>query len=269
MASPLTSDWLQYAGKRVIVSGCHSGIGHATARQLVDLGAEVHGLDWMPCDLALAAFEQLDLRDSKAIDAVVAGLTGRFDAVFNCAGIPPGGQPLDVMKVNYLGARQLTDGIVPLLGDGSAIVNVASTGGMRWREHLPELLALVDSSAFDDGERWCAANAGAVAEGYRFSKEAVIVWTLASAAALIRRGIRINCTLPGAVQTPMLVEIEKTTPTAAIDVVAQPIGRRSSADEQAAALLFLNSPVASYINGAVLPVDGGFMGAMALGSSPT
>lgn len=263
------SNWLQYAGKRVIVSGCHSGIGHATARQLVDLDAEVHGLDWKSCDLDLASFERLDLRDSKAIDAVVAGLEGGFDALFNCAGIPPGGPPLDVMKVNYLGTRQLTDGIVPLLGDGGAIVNVASTGGMRWREHLPDLLTLVESSSFSDGEGWCATNADAVAEGYRFSKEAMIVWTLASAATLIKRGIRVNCTLPGAVQTPMLVEIEKVTPTATIDVVAQPIGRRSSADEQASALLFLNSPVASYINGAVLPVDGGFTGAMAVGSSPT
>ncbi len=269
MSATTPNDWLQYSGKRVIVSGCHSGIGHATARQLAELGAEVHGLDWKPCDLALDSFKQVDLRDAKAIDMFVAGLNGCFDALFNCAGIPPGGPPLDVMKVNYLGTRQLTDGIVPLLGEGSAIVNVASTGGMRWRDHLGELLALVESRAFDDGERWCAANEGAVAEGYRFSKEAMIVWTLASATTLIERGIRVNCTLPGAVQTPMLVEIERTTPTAVIDVVAQPIGRRSSADEQATALLFLNSPVASYINGAVLPVDGGFMSAMALGSSPT
>ena len=72
--------------------------------------------------------------------------------------------------------------------------------------------------------------------------------------------------MPGAVQTPMLEEIEKTTPSAAIDVIAQPIGRRSSADEQAAALLFLGSPQASYINGAALPVDGGFMSAMAVKS---
>jgi NAD(P)-dependent dehydrogenase (short-subunit alcohol dehydrogenase family) len=73
----------------------------------------------------------------------------------------------------------------------------------------------------------------------------------------------MNCTLPGAVQTPMLVEIEKASPKALIDQVAEPIGRRSSADEQAAALLFLNSPRASYINGVVLPVDGGFMATMA------
>jgi NAD(P)-dependent dehydrogenase (short-subunit alcohol dehydrogenase family) len=253
------ADWLGYAGKRVIVSGCFSGIGHACARQLLELGAEVHGLDWKPCDLALASFGLVDLRDVASIDGAIGRLDGRFDGLFNCAGIPPGGPTLDVMKVNYLGTRHLTDGLLPLLGDGSAIVNVASNGGMRWSEHLGELLRLVDARAFSDGLRWCEAHPERVAEGYRFSKEALIVWTLATAADFIGRGIRINATMPGAVQTPMLVEIEKITPAAAIDIVAQPIGRRSSADEQARVLLFLNSPQASYVNGAVLPVDGGFM----------
>ena len=257
-------DWLDYTGKRVVVSGCHSGIGHATARQLVALGAEVHGLDWKPCDLGLASFTQVDLRDAASIDAATAGLSGRIDALFNCAGIPPGAPPLDVMKVNYIGTRALTERLLPRMGAGSAIVNVASTGGMGWPKNLAALQQLVAAEGFAGGVDWCAAHADLVAEGYRCSKEAVIVWTLAQSAPLIARGIRMNCTLPGAVQTPMLVEIEKVTPTAVIDKVAQPIGRRSSADEQATALLFLGSAQAGYINGAVLPVDGGFMATMAL-----
>ena len=60
-------------------------------------------------------------------------------------------------------------------------------------------------------------------------------------------------------QTPMLEEIEKLASAAVIDVVAQPIGRRFVPDEQAWPLLFLNSDASSYINGAVLPVDGGFV----------
>ena len=257
-------DWLGYAGKRVIVSGCFSGIGHSTARQLAALGAEVHGLDWRPCDLDLASFTQVDLRDVASIDAAVAGFAGQFDALFNCAGIPHGGPPLDVMRVNYIGTRYLTDTVLPKMGQGSAIVNVASTGGMGWPARLVELTQLIAVDGFAAGEQWCEANLPFVAEGYRFSKEAIIVWTMKHSATLIRQGIRMNCTLPGAVQTPMLVEIEKATPTAVIDQVAQPIGRRSSADEQATALLFLGSPQASYINGAVLPVDGGFMATIAL-----
>ena len=260
------SDWLGYRDKRVIVTGCHSGIGHAAARQLAGLGAEVHGLDWKPCDLPLRSFTQVDLRDPSGIEAAATCLTGPFDALFNCAGMPPGGPPLDVMKANFLGMRLLTDRILPQMRSGGAVVNVSSNGGMGWRGHLGELLELESMQGFDEGVQWCETHGDLVAEGYRCSKEAIIVWTFASAARNIARGIRTNCTLPGAVQTPMLEEIEKTTPSAAIDVIAQPIGRRSSADEQAAALLFLGSPQASYINGAALPVDGGFMSTMAVKS---
>jgi NAD(P)-dependent dehydrogenase (short-subunit alcohol dehydrogenase family) len=257
-------DWLCYAGKRVIVSGCHSGIGRATARQLCALGAQVHGFDWKPCDLGLASFVEVDLRDPSNIDDAVSGLTDKIDALFNCAGVPPGAPPLDVMKVNYIGTKYLTDCLLPMMGQGSAIVNVASTGGIGWHASLSELMQLVSLDGYAPGVQWCNAHMPLVADGYRFSKEAVIVWTMAYSATLIKQGIRMNCTLPGAVQTPMLVEIEKTTPTAAIDQVAQPIGRRSSADEQAKALLFLNSPQASYTNGAVLPVDGGFTATIAI-----
>ncbi len=257
-------NWLGYAGKHVIVSGCFSGIGHATARQLVELGAYVHGMDWKRCDLELSSFTQVDLRDVASIDSAVACLSGHYAALFNCAGIPHGGPPLDVMRVNYIGTRHLTDLLLPMMGQGSAIVNVASTGGMGWPARLAELKQLIAENGFAGAEHWCAAHLPMVAEGYRFSKEAIIVWTMVHSAALIRQGIRMNCTLPGAVQTPMLVEIERATPTAVIDQVAQPIGRRSSADEQATALLFLGSPQAGYINGAVLPVDGGFMATIAL-----
>ena len=252
-----------YAGKRVVVTGCHSGIGHAVARQLLTCGAQVHGLDWKPCDLPLADFTQVDFRDVASIDAAIAACAGPVDALFNCAGIPPGAPPIDVMKVNFIGTRHLTEGLLPHMPAGSAIVNVASTGGMGWPGRVAELRELSSADDFEGGVQWCETHAEMVAEGYRFSKEAVIVWTMTESARLIQRGIRINCTLPGAVQTPMLVEIEKVTPTAVIDQVAQPIGRRSSPDEQAEVLLFLNSAGAGYINGAVLPVDGGFMASLA------
>jgi len=255
---------LDYRGTRVAVVGCHSGIGHATARQLVDCGAQVHGFDWKPCDLNLAAFTQVDLRDSDSINKAVSHCEAPIDALFNCAGIPPGLPPIDLMKVNFIGTRHFTQGLLPLMKEGSAIVNVASTGGMGWPGRLTELRALIDTDGFDAATRWCQAHLTLVAEGYRFSKEAVIVWTMAHSAQLIQRSIRMNCTLPGAVQTPMLVEIEKVTPKAVIDQVAQPIGRRSSPDEQASVLLFLNSAAGGYINGAVLPVDGGFMATIAV-----
>jgi len=58
---------------------------------------------------------------------------------------------------------------------------------------------------------------------------------------------------------------EASTPKSVLDAVLEPIGRRSTPEEQAGPLVFLNSDAASYINGLALPVDGGFMGGAATG----
>ena len=253
-----------YKGARVAVVGCATGIGHAAAQLLAEAGAEVHGLDIRSCDLSFASFTSVDLRDVEGLDAAAAALPDGIDAIFNCAGIPPGGLPLDVMMVNFLGIRHLTDRLVPKLALGGAIANVASNGGMAWANHLGDLRELLATPGFAEGLRWCEDKPELVGEGYRFSKEALIVWTMREACTLIRKGLRVNCTQPGAVQTPMLAEIEKTTPAALIDAVTEPFGRRSTAEEQAMVLLFLNSEAAAYINGAVLPVDGGFIASLAL-----
>ena len=172
--------------------------------------------------------------------------------------------PLEVMKVNFIGTRYLTELLVPAMASGSAVVSVASNGGAGWPHNLALLKQLTATTSFDAAADWYAANSDAARAAYSFSKEALIVWTMQASTALIARGIRINCTNPGAVQTPMLEQIEAMTSAAVIDQVAQPIGRRSSAEEQAWPLLFLNSAAASYVHGAVLPVDGGFLSARAM-----
>jgi NAD(P)-dependent dehydrogenase (short-subunit alcohol dehydrogenase family) len=255
------TELFDYSNKRVIVSGCFSGIGRATAKVLLDLGAQVHGFDLKANDLNLHSFTPLDLRDPRSIDAAVKRVAGQVDALFNCAGIPPGRPPLEVMKVNFIGTRYLTEQILPLMTTGGAIASVASNGGAGWSRRIPTLMQLITSESDTAAVRWCEQNLGIISEGYRFSKEAIILWTLFMSSQLITRGIRINCTSPGAVQTPMLEEIEQVTPTEVIDAMAQPIGRRSQPQEQAYPLLLLNSDAASYVNGVVLAVDGGFTGA--------
>lgn len=258
-------DYLGYKNKRVIVSGCFSGMGEATARQLVGLGAEVHGLDYKESKLKLASFTQADLRDPAAIDAAVAKIGGKVDALFNCAGLPQTSPPLDVMKVNYAGARRVTEQVLKLMSRGGAIATISSTAGLGWSGKMPVLMELVSQDGYDGAMKWCEQHLDAVNEGYTLSKEAIIVWTMKESASLIKQGIRINCTLPGPTQTPMMDHFESATDSRVLDAFVQPIDRRSTPDEQAAALIFLNSDVASYVNGVVLPVDGGFMGGMATG----
>jgi NAD(P)-dependent dehydrogenase (short-subunit alcohol dehydrogenase family) len=258
---------LSYSSKRVIVSGCYSGIGYATAKMLLDLGAEVHGLDRRPNDLALHSFTSLDLREPASIDTAIEDIGGHVDALFNCAGVPPGPAALDVMKVNFVGTRHLTEQALALMKAGGAIVSIASQGGAGWNRRVPLLMELITTDSYAAAVNWCEANRQSLSEGYSFSKEALIVWTMYVSQRLIKQGIRVNCTCPGAVQTPMLEEIEKTTPSAVIDAMAQPFGRRSQPEEQAYPLLMLNSDAASYMNGVVLSVDGGFMSGRALGQS--
>lgn len=259
---------LDYANKKTVVVGCASGIGRATAHLLLESGAEVHGLDYQPCDLPLHQFTSIDLRQQSSIDAAARQITGQIDALFNCAGIAPGRPALEVMKVNFIGLHYLTGLLLAQMPRGAAIANVSSNGGAGWRSHLAELRTLAAATSFDEAVRWFEQRPAPAsphpAYAYALSKEAIIVWTMANAMQLIKQGVRINCTSPGAVQTPMLEEIEKTTPTALIDATAQPIGRRSTPEEQAWPLLFLNSSAASYLNGAALPVDGGFAASLAL-----
>jgi NAD(P)-dependent dehydrogenase (short-subunit alcohol dehydrogenase family) len=258
-------DFLGYKNKRVIVSGCFSGMGEATARLLLGLGAEVHGLDYKPTALELASFTQVDLRDPAAIDAAVAGIGGRVDALFNCAGLPQTSPPLDVMKVNYAGTRRVTEQVLPLMSEGGAIASISSTAGMGWSRKMPVLMELVQKKSYEDTMQWCEDNLETVNEGYTLSKEAIIVWTMMASAQLIKRGIRINCTLPGPTQTPMMNHFESRTQASVLNTFIQPIDRRSTPEEQAGPLVFLNSDAATYTNGVALPVDGGFLGGVATG----
>lgn len=259
------TDLLGYTNKRVVVSGCFSGMGEATARLLIEIGAEVHGLDFKDSALPLASFNRVDLRDPASIDAAAAAIGGRVDALFNCAGLPQTAPAMDVMKVNFLGTRHLTEKLLPLMGEGSAIASISSTGGLGWSRRIPVTMQLLQAQGFEAGLKWCEENTDTVAEGYSFSKEAIIVWTQLISSKLIKQGIRINCTLPGPTETPMMKEFESATPDAVLRAAMQPIDRRSTPEEQAKPLIFLNSDGASYINGVVLPVDGGFMGGMATG----
>src|ERR1700743_153180 len=101
------SEFASYKNKRVVITGCFSGMGEAAARLLLKLGAEVHGLDYKPSALPLASFHNTDLRDPTSIDAAVDSIGGKIDALFNCAGVPSTFAPIDIFKVNYIGPGRL------------------------------------------------------------------------------------------------------------------------------------------------------------------
>lgn len=261
------NDVLQYEGKRAVVTGCASGMGAATAQILVDLGAEVIGLDVKPTDVAVKVFHEVDLRDRASIDAVADAIEGPVDAVFSVAGLPgPPFPDVDTVLVNFFGARHLIESLVPKVPEGGAIACVASNAGLGWQQDVADLLPVVSLDGFDAGKAWCEANAEKILGGYMISKKLTNLWVAWRGSSLMKeRGIRLNNTNPGPTDTAMMPSFEAQTGKELIDAFVGPSGRRSLAEEQAWPLVFLNSRRASYIAAESLHVDAGFLGAMVTG----
>jgi NAD(P)-dependent dehydrogenase (short-subunit alcohol dehydrogenase family) len=261
------NDVLQYEGKRVVVTGCASGMGAATAQILVDLGAEVIGLDVKPTDVPVKEFHQVDLKDKSSIDALVAAVASPVHAVFSVAGLPgPPFSDLDTVLVNFVGPRHLIESLVPKMASGAAVACVASNAGLGWQQDLENLMPLVSSDGFDGGKAWCEANPDAIATGYAPSKKLTNAWVAWRGPSLMKEhGIRLNNTNPGPTDTAMMPTFEEQAGKELIDAFVGPSGRRSTADEQAWPLVFLNSPRSSYVAAEALHTDGGFLGAMVTG----
>jgi NAD(P)-dependent dehydrogenase (short-subunit alcohol dehydrogenase family) len=258
----------RYDGRRVVVTGCASGIGAHVARQLTELGAEVVGLDRRRPTMQLKEFHCVDLADPTSIDQAASLIGGQVDSLFNVAGVSSGiGDPLRVVAINFLGLRQLTQAVIPRMPPGSSIVSVSSLAASAYLEHKDTTAGLVATTTFDEGVQWCHRHPDALADGgYRLSKEAIILDCMCNAAALGARGIRINCTGPGVTETPILDQLRSAYGQDYLDTIPKPLGRVAAPIEQAAVLVFLNSRAASYITGQVLWVDGGNVGAQIAGS---
>jgi NAD(P)-dependent dehydrogenase (short-subunit alcohol dehydrogenase family) len=263
----MIADVLGYSGKRAVVTGAASGMGAATAQALVDLDAEVYGLDVQPIAVPTKANLHLDLRHRATIDAAVDAIGGPVDAVFSIAGLPgPPFSDVDTLLVNFVGARHLVESFVPLMPSGSAVACVASIGGIGWQMELPTLMPLVQTDGFDAGKAWLEANPDAIADNYMFSKKVMNAWVAWRATTLAPLGIRLNCTNPGPTETGMMPAFEAQHTAAVIDSLLGPVGRRSTAEEQAWPLLLLNSPRCAYVTGESLQTDGGFLGGVVTGA---
>ncbi len=259
-------DGLSYAGKRVIVTGAASGMGEACARLLVDLGAEVWGFDIKAVSVPVKEYVETDLRDPGAIEAAIAHVGAPVDALFNCAGLPgPPFSKIDTMLVNFVGLRHLTEAALPWMSAGGAIASVSSVAGMGYLVNLAKVRQLLEVSEFGAARAWCEEHPD-IANGYPFSKECIIVYTLMRGRALAEKGIRINCISPGVTDTPMLPHFYEQTGREWIEQNFQGFfGRSARPEEQAWPLAFLNSEAASFVTGANLFVDAGYTGALYTG----
>ncbi|MBA3743889.1 SDR family oxidoreductase [Sporichthya sp.] len=252
---------------RVLVTGAGSGIGRSLVEQLLTAGHTVVGVDRDTAGVPAGCVAlHCDLSDPAQIDAL-ADAAGALDAVANVAGVPGTAPPELVLRVNYLGARRLTEALLPRLAPGSAVVNVASLAGRR--------------PVVDDATAWRLQSAGdeeilgfAKAEGldgsnaYDLSKKLLVAWTVAIAAGHLSRGVRACALSPGPIETPIIDDF-RVSMGAGVDAAAGAIGRLGSAAEVAAIAAFLLSPAASWVNGIDVVADGGLLALRAVAAAST
>ena len=241
--------------KIAIVTGAGSGIGKATAEKLASEGAHVVVND-VHADTAAATVEGItsaggsaeahpaDVTDRAAVDAMVEAVVeahGSLDVMHNNAGGAGTTPILEMSDEEYLGVVDLNQNsvfwglraalrvMVPA-GSGS-IISTSSGAGLGG---VPGLSA------------------------YGAAKAAVAMMTRVAAVEYASTGVRVNAIAPGSMGTPAFAQWLDTLPVGLAGYESQiPHGRLGSPQEIADAACWLASDESSYVNGAVIPVDGG------------
>lgn len=259
------ADGRDYAGRRVVVTGCASGIGEQLAVLLSARGAHVIGLDRQESGAPVAEFHRVDLADSGAVSAVAAAIADPVDALFNVAGISGTAAPALVVGINFVGTRELTEALIPGMRAGAAIVNTSSLAASRYLERRELVSGLLATDDREAAMRWCHRHVAEVGTGYALSKDALVWYTLNRAVELAPLGIRMNAIAPGITETPIIADTIRSRGADFLKAIPMPLGRMARPEEQAAVLAFLGSDDASYLSGQVLWVDGAFSAGLATG----
>ena len=252
----------------ILLTGGASGVGEATAKQLLARGHKVVSLDIKPSTNPDITHHHCDLSDPASIDGVLADLTGPYSSVLNVAGVPMAVGNELTMKVNYFGLKYFTEKVWDRIADGGTVVNVASIAGNNWRKRRGLLMELMAIEDFDEGVAWWNKNEETVGtDAYTFSKESVVVYTMRLAGKGLARGIRVNDVGPGPVETPILPDFTNDVGADVMQSMIDVVGRSAQPSDIGEALVTLAEGQISWLNGQHIIVDGGLMAGLSSGWS--
>ena len=246
---------IDLTAQRAIVTGASTGIGRAIAIALARAGADVaihYGSSRKEADETARAVEshgrravlvQADFRDptaaGKAVEAAVQALGAPIDILVNNAGSLVRRSAVEemdaelwqeVIALNLSSVFFATKAALPYLGDGARIVNVSSVAARH--------------------------GGGPGAFAYAAAKGGVMTLTRGLAKELASRNIRVNAIAPGVIETPFH---DKFSTPEQLETFRKgiPLGRLGTSEECAGAVLYLVSPLASYVTGQSIDINGG------------
>ncbi|MCD2152595.1 SDR family oxidoreductase [Rhodococcus cerastii] len=249
---------LDFTSKKVVVTGCSSGVGAAVVTKLADLGAIVIGVDRVASsDPAITQMVIGDLSTHAGVLEISDQINGPINVLINNAGVAATLPWRTVISINTLAPRDLTRALIPKFEREPVVVTTASQAGFMWQQNFAKLNAFLAIDDWDSALDSLADFPDIETACYNVSKEAAIINSGNLAVDGKHIGLRSNSVSPGTIGTPLLKDFTVTMGVENVEGAATWAGRHARAEEIADALIFLASSDASWISGADIPIDGG------------
>ncbi len=254
-------DFFNYSGKTCVVTGSSNGMGLATARMLVELGADVYGVSRSETRVdGVKASVLCDLSKKDQIDAAFARLPEHIDCFFGVAGLS--GSKTDYLTTfncDFTANKYITQTyLTKRMTGGGSITYVSSTAGLNWEQHRREQDKVVHAPSWEETEKALGKlpETAPANFAYIFAKRCMSQFAAEQAVTLGASGIRVNNVMPGSTETGMKDEFEKMA--GGKEALLNETGvahRLASPEEMAGPIVFLGSDMCSFVSGVDFCVD--------------